>query len=418
MRQFHSIYAGTQLEESPCMWNAWWPHFRATFSSLTGLGKAQAFRARVCLQLHGPPHLIRSPSSDRCPPHWAVTLGAWETQQVPSEPERDPAACMLFLKTVPWDSWGESGGRERRKAAMEKFHASDWKQGSSGAFWQAQQHGCSCSPLAAALQSCTATSLGGGRLPVHMRAPCSTPPLHPHSTASTAQHIPLLIACPHWRSGRETAKGDRTLVKQRSSHSKLSQQEFRIITCSVSVHSSGFPRQAGRQNCRNKEGVRCAAVLVPDTAQRSADTQKGLILLKGSTAQHKCCFCKCFTPLIWGSEEVVSTEKGTQPQLLYERAPIPGFQTTPKFTKDDENSHRRSRREYRNCHHVRKALIQLLGSPPPQPQSRSWNLPGMWRSKASCSARAPELTAGELVTASLLHNNLNQILIRSKQKLI
>lgn len=66
-----------------------------------------------------------------------------------------------------------------------------------------------------------------------------------------------------------------------------------------------------------------------------------------------------------------------------------------------------------------KQLIQLLGSPPPpQAQSRSGNLLGMWRSKASSSAWAPQLTAGELVSASLLHNNLNQIPKRSKQKLI
>lgn len=102
MRQLHRIYAGTQLEESPGMWNGWWPHFRAIFSLLTGLAKAQPFRAGVGLQL--PPHLTGSPGTKR----WQIspTLGVRSTMRV-----WDSTAFMLLLTTTQGDSWGQRRGK-------------------------------------------------------------------------------------------------------------------------------------------------------------------------------------------------------------------------------------------------------------------------------------------------------------------
>lgn len=57
-----------------------------------------------------------------------------------------------------------------------------------------QLQGCSCIPLAAASQSCTAMSW---RLPAHMGAPSSTPPAIPRACpAHPAQPIPALIPVP------------------------------------------------------------------------------------------------------------------------------------------------------------------------------------------------------------------------------
>lgn len=110
-----------------------------------------------------------------------------------------------------------------------------------------------------------------------------------------------------------------------------------------------------------------------------------------------------------------STEKDTQPQLPYERVP----DHTKVYSGRSEFSKSKQERAQKLGKHVGKQLVQLLGSPAPaQAQSRSGSLLGMWRSKASSSAWAPQLTAGELVSASLLHNNINQIPKRSKQKLI
>lgn len=54
-----------EMEENPCTRNGWWPHFRAIFGLLRGLGKVQAFGTWVCLQLHDLPHLIWSRSTER-----------------------------------------------------------------------------------------------------------------------------------------------------------------------------------------------------------------------------------------------------------------------------------------------------------------------------------------------------------------
>lgn len=73
--------------------------------------------------------------------------------------------------------------------------------------------------------------------------------------------------------------------------------------------------------CRDGDGMEgtstmCAAVLVSDS-QRSADTQKALMLLKISTAQHQHRSCRCFTPLTWESEGENSHNRGRYPALAF-----------------------------------------------------------------------------------------------------
>lgn len=75
----------------------------------------------------------------------------------------------------------------------------------------------------------------------------ASPQPGPASTAAAPAHpaqlIPVLIACPQPRSLRETAKGDRTLVKQMSSHTKLSQQEHALSSSTAQIF---FDKREGR----------------------------------------------------------------------------------------------------------------------------------------------------------------------------
>lgn len=184
--------------------------------------------------------------------------------------------------------------------------------------------------------------------------------------------------------------------------------------CSIFIHISGFPWQAGRQNCRNKEGVGRGKMCSCACAWHSSEKcwhPKGINAPQRQHCTAQLLLLEVFHSINLGKQG----RKYPASALPYERALIQGSrphqssQQKTRILKDQAGESTEAgimwECSWSSCwaHH--------------HPCHRAGSLLGMWRSKACSSAWAPQLTAGELVTASLLHNNLNQIPSRSKQKL-
>lgn len=157
---------------------------------------------------------------------------------------------MLFLKTTPRDSGGERRGKagKGRKQQQRRHRLQTENQAPRELLGEPKCRDAAAAhwllPPRAAQQRAREEN-GGGRLPARMRAPCSTPPLHPHSPACCSPCPAQPSIDPNrGHSGRQPKE---TLVKQMSSHTRLSQQESRMLHLHPQLRFSLASRKARLQ---------------------------------------------------------------------------------------------------------------------------------------------------------------------------